>query len=332
MHSPYLTDDYRIIFWNARGIRHKLNELVDLIQAEEIDIVALNETFLDEHINLPSIANYSTVRIDKTNHSGGLLFIIKSSLSFTELDCPNTQLFECAAIQINTLTPFVLYLIYCPGVPGQQTLITSNFTIEITQICNNQLPYFVVGDFNAKHRAWDCVRNNRTGKLLKDFIDNSRNFLSVPDNPTYSPLSTRMSPSVIDLMISDGRIASSALRTREIFTSDHYPVEFEIYCNRGPVTPSLKAAYDYSRANWNNFKTVVEDQLNPLYDTFRHSSTINNANIDNIVSALSTACLDAQEAAVPISRVAKNSFICTPLLRSLINTRNYYRRNHTNPQ
>lgn len=73
--------EYRIMFWNARGVRNKFVELIELIRSDDIDIAAINESFLDDNILLPYTTGYNIVRIDKSNHSGGLLFIIKAQLT-----------------------------------------------------------------------------------------------------------------------------------------------------------------------------------------------------------------------------------------------------------
>lgn len=105
-------NDINILFWNARGVRSKFAELVDYIKTEDIDIVGVNETFLDDSVNL-IIHGYEIIRIDNTNHSGGLLFIIKSSIRFTVVDCPTTELFECMGLRIGARRSFILFLVYC---------------------------------------------------------------------------------------------------------------------------------------------------------------------------------------------------------------------------
>lgn len=96
------------MFWNARGLRNKITELGQVINDEQLDIVGIIETFLDDNVFIPNIPGCNFVRIDKTNHSGGLLLIIRSHINYTQLDCPNTSLLECAAINILATTPFTI--------------------------------------------------------------------------------------------------------------------------------------------------------------------------------------------------------------------------------
>ena len=77
MTSQHNESILNLLFWNSRGIRNKFVELSDYIVSECLDIVGVNETFLDGTVNLPQIKNYDVVRVDKSNSSGGLLLIVK---------------------------------------------------------------------------------------------------------------------------------------------------------------------------------------------------------------------------------------------------------------
>lgn len=56
--------DLSILFWNARGLRNKFTELKAYIRKENIDIVGINETFLDDSTNLENFNGYEIVRAD----------------------------------------------------------------------------------------------------------------------------------------------------------------------------------------------------------------------------------------------------------------------------
>lgn len=58
----------KVLFWNARGIKNKFQELVEYIERENIDIIGINETFLTDTVLLPHTPNYTHIRADETNH------------------------------------------------------------------------------------------------------------------------------------------------------------------------------------------------------------------------------------------------------------------------
>ena len=69
-----------ILFWNCQCIRPKRKELELYIKENEIDIVALNETFLNKKLTF-KIPGYDTIRNDRsTGQKGGVAFLVKHGL------------------------------------------------------------------------------------------------------------------------------------------------------------------------------------------------------------------------------------------------------------
>ena len=71
-----------ILFWNCQGIRAKRKELeLELYLRENvIDIIALNEMFLNKKLNF-HITGYDTIRNNRsTGQGGGVAFLVKHDL------------------------------------------------------------------------------------------------------------------------------------------------------------------------------------------------------------------------------------------------------------
>ena len=70
-----------ITFWNCQGIRSKRKERTGIIsKSNSIDIIALNETFLNKKVNF-KIQGYDTIRNDRsTGSGGGVAFPVKHGL------------------------------------------------------------------------------------------------------------------------------------------------------------------------------------------------------------------------------------------------------------
>ena len=69
-----------ILFWNCEGIRPKRKELELYLKENVIDIIALNETFLNKKLNF-CISGYDTIRNDRsTGRKGGVAFLVKHGL------------------------------------------------------------------------------------------------------------------------------------------------------------------------------------------------------------------------------------------------------------
>ena len=69
-----------ITFWNCQGVRSKRKELELYLNENSIDIIALNETFLNKKVNF-KIQGYDTIRNDRsTGQKGGIAFLVKHGL------------------------------------------------------------------------------------------------------------------------------------------------------------------------------------------------------------------------------------------------------------
>ena len=69
-----------IIFWNCQGIRSKRKELELYVKDNNLDIVALNETFLTINVDF-KIQGYDTIKNDcLTGTRAGVAFLIKHGL------------------------------------------------------------------------------------------------------------------------------------------------------------------------------------------------------------------------------------------------------------
>ena len=68
------------MFWNCQGIRSKRKELELYLKENSIDIIALNETFLNKKITF-KIQGYDTIQNDRSTGSrGGVAFLVKHGL------------------------------------------------------------------------------------------------------------------------------------------------------------------------------------------------------------------------------------------------------------
>ena len=73
-----------IIYFNARSILPKLDELHLLCADSSPHVVCIVETWLDDSVfdNKLTIPNYCLVRLDRNRHGGGVLLYIRDDLSY----------------------------------------------------------------------------------------------------------------------------------------------------------------------------------------------------------------------------------------------------------
>ena len=110
-----------ILFWNCQGIRPKRKEL-ELYQKENsIDIIALNETFLNKKLNF-RISGYDTIRNDRsTGQRGGVAFLVKHGLVInkeyrnSDFNIITENKVLAINLELSNNQNFTLATIYCPN-------------------------------------------------------------------------------------------------------------------------------------------------------------------------------------------------------------------------
>ena len=133
-----------ITFWNCQGIRSKRKELELYLKETSIDIIALNETFLNKKVNF-KIQGYDTIRNDRsTGQRGGVAFLVKHGLvvnkEFRNADFNIITDNEALAInlELSCNQNLTLATIYCPnGKPNLslfQTICNLSDNVMLSEI------------------------------------------------------------------------------------------------------------------------------------------------------------------------------------------------------
>lgn len=132
----------RIGFWNARSLGSKLVEVRGYVFAN-------NNNSLHP------------------NKKGGLGILVKESIEFLEiLDLPTIRVnsLDYIGIRIRIRNKWIrLFTIY----RKDPTNFQAGLYNEIFEIINPEDNTIIIGDFNAKNKAWNCMRNDLPGKDLR---------------------------------------------------------------------------------------------------------------------------------------------------------------------
>ncbi|GBL87378.1 hypothetical protein AVEN_112579-1 [Araneus ventricosus] len=155
----------KIVFWNANGIKTKINEFRLFVNKYCPDAILLQETHLrpDRKIFLANYNSYYSYRANQhpQHPSGGAAILIRNNIPHNQIIPPNLRYVEACVVAINfkKQDPITLTSIYV-----SPTFDTSIFTFDIEvllQISPNQI---LCGDYNAHHTSWgcnyDCPREN----------------------------------------------------------------------------------------------------------------------------------------------------------------------------
>ena len=122
--------------------------------------------------------------------------------------------------------------------------------------------YILAGDFNAKHRDWNCRVQNPSGIKLHTYCRRNSIEVSAPEKPTfYHRNSALRSSDVFDIVLSKKvNISHHITVLDEVLDSDHLPIEFQIHTTH-IFTPPYKSYA--TETDWDKFSKITDEAIDP---------------------------------------------------------------------
>ena len=137
------------MYFNARSILPKVDELRALCVTHKPNIVCIVESWLDDTIANSELCidNYVCVRADRSRHGGGVLIYVMDSLSFNVI-FPGSSDLELIILSISVTPPpspkLCLGLFYRP--PSSPCLTNTLYAFVDVSLFSN---FVLLGDFNV---------------------------------------------------------------------------------------------------------------------------------------------------------------------------------------
>lgn len=209
-----------LLHWNCNGISNysSLKQLELLLERYKIQIASLNETFFSAKQN-PFFQNYALYRNDRTDsRGGGVALLIHRTLKHRLLPITKTSLIEnlSAEVLINNRR-ITVTTAYSPR-------YAPTFQNDIIALTPDNKEFILMGDFNAKHCSWNCLRNNSAGNVLNNLQQTRNFFVFNPPNPTLYPHQRNRNASTVDLILSNSSLTMRLTTLEYEIPSDHRPV------------------------------------------------------------------------------------------------------------
>jgi Reverse transcriptase (RNA-dependent DNA polymerase)/Endonuclease-reverse transcriptase len=311
----------KVVTWNAQSIRDKKLEFFDFLVTEEVDVALVSETWLQPNIHFTH-ADFMAYRLDREDdYHGGVAIFIRRTLKHELLPAFNTQVIESIGIKISTQSG-VMNLVSCYFPGSNNSRVLRSFKHDLETLTSLGGSFLLAGDFNSRHQHWGCVRANRAGPILFNHMLQSDYSIFHPPSPTYFPPQEGYTPSVLDIVISNGLRSITNIETIDALVSDHVPVYFEVGCE--VLTVPIHHIPCYKNANWNQYRQILHESTN--LEQMSASSFDSTDQIDEAIENLTSQIVYADSVAVP--RVQPNRFrmILSDELRELIQFRNNRRR------
>lgn len=296
-----------LLSWNCNGLQSKIHELRSyLVSHPSIDIILLQEVKTVNNINIPNYTLHHTPREGTTRYGGTAIYIKNNIPHFPLQNSP-----------INGIDYTSIVLDF----PNRQIHIASVYVrhgrpYPINQLNSLFLHFhhtFIAGDFNARHRNWNCHATAPGGTAVHNLVSANNYSLHAPRTPTHFQANSH--PSIIDLAISNNFPFPVTTSTHNIFNSDHLPVSFKIDIIN-PISPPPSHAI-----NWKEFYTHLEN------NNFTLPNINSPASLEDAIESLENSILDAQtQATFHYFKNDNQHLLLPPHIHQLIKYRNNLRR------
>lgn len=314
-----------ILNWNANGIQNDIHELYQLMEEKFIHVSCISETFLKPHMKLPSHPNFITYRADRSDRpKGGVLITIGKNIKHKLLPHPQTTLIECIGVEIflENNSKIQITSAYLPG-GSNHTEITSKLKNDIQKLTSSNTSYFICGDFNARHRHWNCSKANQAGKILYDEYCNKNFLIKFPSSSTRIPFDAHASSSTIDLVLTNGLHSTQNFECTTM-NSDHQVVTFKINLDNEIEKSPERLLPDYKNADWDRYRALIHFNINP--NSLNLEDISSSIEIDEHIEKLTKLIQHARDKAIPLSFHYHYKLVIPDELRAKIKFKNALRK------
>ena len=226
----------KIVHLNIHYLYPKLDEIKLTLSKQDIDILCLCETFLNDTFseNELNIDNYKLFRKDRHTLGGGLIIYIRDDIPCNHRNDLESTSIETLCIEIKqpNSKSFLLSYVYRP--PSSKVQWIKDFTLIMEKSLPGEKECIVIGDFN-----FDLLKTDNYSKSWLELME-SMNFAQLVKDPTRV---TSNSATMIDHAFSNIPLNISCVNVPCYSISDHYPVCItrKIASNyvKGPVHKSI---------------------------------------------------------------------------------------------
>lgn len=257
-------------YTNINNINNKIYEVENYIKSNEIDCMAITESFLDERQQL-DIDGYVVYRKDRTfRGGGGVLNIIKNEIPSYEFSaCTDDQgQWELIAVVVGEKSNLLIITCYItPGNPQEkydELFQQLQELLDKAKKCLGEHEWIMMGDFNLPETRWREKLPENNDELL--------NFLTLNEHvqvvTEYTRFRANQKPSLLDLVIINEKQGYEDIKVSPpLGLSDHVVITYRI--NGSLVSITKEESKFYGNVDWDIISNIInhidwEDEFDSL--------------------------------------------------------------------
>ncbi len=203
--------------WNVRSLEPKLDEIRIIVKSNSLDVLAINETWLNESYTDSEleIKGFNLIRKDRIGRpGGGVCFYIKEQLKYKVLSDINSGI-ESLWLEIEGgKDKLILGTIYRP--PDTDNRYYESMLDEIEKAKNINENVLLLGDLNFNYKIDETLSKNPI-KYIEDIYD----MRQLVNSPTRVTMETS---SLLDVVLSTFYEKHTNTKVLKNSLSDHYCV------------------------------------------------------------------------------------------------------------
>ena len=246
---------------NLRSLTKRKDELTNYLIKNNVDIMAVQETWINKKTIEVKIKNYKLIKTDPNDTKGsGVAFIIKNNIKIRNITIKNLNRgIEYISVEISfkNFKNIKFICIYMHPYAKKED-------IERMMPKINTKDTILMGDFNAHSPIWSQGKQNQRGIQLEEFFkENNFKILNLNLKPTYCPLNTKVrnsSPDLVTFKSSLKRFINSGRIGKDI-GSDHLPILFNLKKEKEKQPINRHKHWILSSLNENEYIENIKNEI-----------------------------------------------------------------------
>ena len=275
----------KVAHLNICSLKNKVIELSKIMLENDLHIVAISETHLDDSIDNTEvyIQGYNIIRLDRNRYGGGVAFYVQDHIPIKrrgDLDLPDI---EAIWIQVHLphLKPLLVCCCYRP--PTSDAAYLEKICTMLQNVSDKNSEMYFVGDLNIDWLSKNCPMKRK----LKDTatVCNLVQMINLPTRINMNNLGV-LSSTCIDHLFTNSEDKCSKVVSVPIGFSDHNMIAMA----RKVKVPKVGPKIIYKRL-YKNFcdNAFIEDLHNIQWDVvFKSTST--EAALHEFMKLFSSVC------------------------------------------